>query len=66
MTAGAFALSLTDVTFFTPPNRSNRPERRSAGDEAIVSMLRAFRRELAKAVEAADESLPRITRSYPY
>ena len=66
MTAGALTLSITDVAFFTPPNRSDRPDRRPAGDAGIVAAFRTFRRELAVATEAAGESLPRVTRSYPY
>lgn len=66
MTAGALTLSITDVAFFTPPHRSDRPERRTTGDHGILGAVRTLRRELAAAAEAADEPLPRITRSYPY
>ena len=60
MTSGAFALTFTDVAIFTPPHRSNRPERRSKGDERIVTKFAAFRRELAKAAEMAGMPFRRI------
>ena len=67
MTAtGAFALGMTDVAFFTPPNRPSRQERRHKGDGVIVALLHTIRRELAQAAETTDtEWLPRVTK-YPY
>lgn len=65
--AGAFALRMTDVAFFTPPpNRPSRPERRTEGDGVISALLHTIRRELAHAVETTDtEWMPRVT-NYPY
>lgn len=67
MTAtGAFALGMTHVAFFTPPNRPPRQERRRRGDGVVVAVLHTIRRELAQAAEATDtEWMPRVTR-YPY
>ena len=65
--AGALALSMTDVAFFTPPpNRPSRPERRTEGDGVVTALLHTIRRELAQAAEATNtEWMPRVT-SYPY
>ncbi|MGH2383304.1 MAG: hypothetical protein ACRDG7_19075 [Candidatus Limnocylindria bacterium] len=63
-TAGAHALSITDVAFFTPPpNRPSRPERRTGGDGVVTTLLRTIRRELAHAAETTDtEGMPRVTK----
>lgn len=69
MTAlGAIALSSPDVAFFSPPpHRPGRPERRSKGGPSVAgSILRAFRRELADALDAAEANRVRVTRGYPY
>ena len=63
MTAtGAFALGMTDVAFFMPPNRPARQERRHRGDGVIVALLHTIRRELAQAAATDTEWMPRVTR----
>jgi hypothetical protein len=69
MTAlGMIALVSADVAFFTPPpHRPGRPERRSKGGNGESrSLFRAFRRELARALDDADANRIRVTHSYPY
>jgi hypothetical protein len=66
MTFGALAISPVDVAFFSPPpHRPERPERRTDGGRGIAhSFIRAFRRELARAVDAGN-GFPESSR-YPY
>ncbi len=66
-TAGAFALGVSEVAFFTPPpNRPSRSQRRTGRDGIVATLLRSIRRELAHATAApVTDCIPRIT-SYPY
>jgi hypothetical protein len=66
MALGAMATNPADVAFFSPPpNRPDRPERRTSGRaQALRSVLDSFRRELEQALEAGN-GFPRV-RSYPY
>lgn len=66
-TAGAFALGLGEVAFFTPPpSRPTRSQRRSGRDGIVTTLLRTIRRELAHATAApVTDRMPRIT-NYPY
>ena len=69
MTAlGAIALASVDVGFFSPPpHRPGRPERRSEMRAGVTrSLIGAFRRELARALDEADASRPRVAQRYPY
>ena len=69
MTAlGTLALASVDVAFFSPPpHRPGRPERRSKGGKGVArTLIRAFRRELARALDDADANRVRVTRGYPY
>ena len=63
-TAGAYALSITDVAFFTPPpNRPSRPGRRNGRDGVVTALLRTIRREVSHAAETTDnQGMPRITK----
>ncbi|MBA2634328.1 MAG: hypothetical protein H0U86_15245 [Chloroflexi bacterium] len=66
--ARAAALATSDVAFFSmPPRRPSRSGRRpGAGRATARRLVRAIRRELARAAEeAGTPGLPRITR-YPY
>lgn len=69
LASGALALTFADVAFFSPPpHRPGRPERRTNGGKGGArNLIRAFRRELARAT--ADQpggSVPRVSRNYPY
>lgn len=69
MTAiGTIALTSADVAFFSPPpHRPGRPDRRSKGGPSPTrSLVRAFRRELARALDDADANRIRVTHGYPY
>jgi hypothetical protein len=69
MTAfGTIALTSADVAFFSPPpHRPGRPERRSSGGSGVTgTLIRAFRRELARALDDADANRIRVTHGYPY
>lgn len=69
MTAlGSIALTSADVAFFSPPpHRPGRPERRSKGGKGVArTLIRAFRRELARALDDADANRVRVTHGYPY
>lgn len=69
MTAlGTIALASADVAFFSPPpHRPGRPARRSRGSRGVTrSFIRAFRRELARALDDADANRVRVTHGYPY
>lgn len=65
--AGAFALGLSDVAFYSPPpNRPSRPERRTEREGGLTTLIRTVRRELAQAAESTNSSwMPRTT-NYPY
>jgi hypothetical protein len=65
---GALAFTATDVAFFVPPNRPQRPARRSRGDAGVArTLILNLRRELARATaESALDRLPRPSRTYPY
>jgi hypothetical protein len=65
---GALSLSTADVAFFTPPpKRRDRPDRRTTGGRGKTrAFIRAFRRELARAIDDSEQGLPRVTRRYPY
>ncbi len=65
---GAFSLSLVDVAFFVPPpNRPGRPDRRTNGGRGTTrAFIRAFRRELARAIDDSASGMPRVTHRYPY
>jgi hypothetical protein len=65
---GSIALTSADVAFFSPPpHRPGRPERRSKGGTGVTrTLIRAFRRELARALDDAEANRVRVTRGYPY
>ena len=64
--ARASALRTADFAFFAlPPNRPSRSARRTDGGRG-TSLVRAIRRELARALdEPGLTAIPRIT-NYPY
>lgn len=66
-TFGAMALTAADVAFFTPPpRRPNRPGRRSDRRRAVARLIRAARRELARATDdSAAAWIPDVSRRYP-
>ncbi len=66
-TAGAFALSFSEVAFPSPPPiRPFRTPRGSGRKGIVAGLLRTIRRELSHAAEdSATAWLPRIT-NYPY
>jgi hypothetical protein len=68
LAASALALTATDVAFFVPPNRPQRPARRSRGGAGVArTLIRNLRRELARATaESALDRLPQPSRNYPY
>jgi hypothetical protein len=66
--ARALALATSDVAFFSlPPVRPSRSTRKPEGTRGGArGLIRAIRRELARAVEGSGQTvLPRIT-NYPY
>jgi hypothetical protein len=65
---GALSLSTVDVAFFTPPpNRPGWPDRRTNGGRGTTrALIRAFRRELARAIDESEKGLPHVTHRYPY
>jgi len=66
--ARAVALATTDVAFlFLPPNRPGRSERRTAKLGVTRTLVRAIRRELARAAHQPEthDWMPRLT-NYPY
>jgi hypothetical protein len=69
MTAlGTLALASVDVAFFSPPpHRPGRPERRTKGGTGVArSLIRAFRNELALALDDASKDAIRVSTRYPY
>ena len=68
LAAGAVVLLSAEVAFLVPPPRPEWPERRTDGGAGAKArtLIAAFRRELALAVEEAGEALPRLTHRYPY
>lgn len=69
MTAlGTLALTSADVAFFSPPpHRPGRPERRTKGGAGMArTLFRAFRNELAHALDEASRDAVRVSTRYPY
>jgi hypothetical protein len=69
MTAlGALALTSADVAFFSPPpHRPGRPARRTRGGRRTArTLLRAFRHELALALDDSSRDPIRVSTRYPY
>lgn len=64
LAAGAFALTMTDVTFSAPPPR--RPDQAGRSGRSVGSLLRAAHRELALALSDTDTWMPRVSARYPY
>jgi hypothetical protein len=69
MTAlGTLALASVDVAFFSPPpRRPGRPERRRKGGAGVArTLIRAFRHELALALDDTSRDPIRVSSHYPY
>lgn len=69
MTAlGTLALTSADVAFFSPPpHRPGRPERRTKGGTSVArNLIRAFRHELALALDDEAYDPIRVSTRYPY
>ena len=69
MTALAtLALASADVAFFSPPPpRPGRPERRTKrGTGRARTLIRAFRHELALAIDEWEQDPIRVSTHYPY
>ena len=68
MTAlGTLALGSADVAFFSPPpHRPGRPERRTKGGTGVArTLIRAFRKGLARALDGAGSDPARMSTRHP-